>query len=45
MICLNSIHKNVKILIVENSNDAGFKQKFESKFKNLFFCLDTSFRS
>ena len=37
--CLNSIHKNVKILIVENSNDAGFKQKFESKFKNVSVIL------
>ena len=37
--CLNSIHKDVKILIVENSNDAGFKQKFESKFKNVSVIL------
>ena len=37
--CLNSIHKDVKILIVENSNDAGFQQKFESKFKNVSVIL------
>ena len=37
--CLNSIHKDVKILIVENSNDAGFKQIFESKFKNVSVIL------
>ena len=37
--CLNSIHKDVKILIVEHSNDAGFKQKFESKFKNVSVIL------
>ena len=37
--CLNSIHKDVKILIVENSNDAGFKQKFESKFINVSVIL------
>ena len=37
--CINSIDKNVKILIVENSNDINFKEKYEKKFKNVSVIL------
>ena len=37
--CINSIDKNVKILIVENSNDINFKEKYEKKFSNVSVIL------
>ena len=33
--CLNSIDPQVKILLVENSNNIEFKKKFENKYSNL----------
>ena len=33
--CLNSIDPKVNILVVENSKDNAFKDKFESKYSNL----------
>ena len=33
--CLNSIDKQCKIIIVENSNDLGFKKKIEQEFSNV----------
>ena len=33
--CLNSINQKYKVLVVENSNNIDFKNKIESKFKNV----------
>ena len=33
--CINSIDPQVKILIVENSEDLNFKKDYENKFKNV----------
>ncbi len=33
--CISSIQKEVKILIIENSNDENFKKKFEKEFRNV----------
>ena len=33
--CIKSINKDVPIIVVENSDDQGFKNKLESKYKNL----------
>ena len=33
--CLKSIPSNIKIIVIENSNNTNFKNKLESKFKNL----------
>jgi len=32
--CLNSINKNCKVLVIENSNDIIFKKKIENEFSN-----------
>ena len=37
--CINSIDQNVRILIVENSNDEKFKEKYEKKYKNVSVIL------
>ena len=37
--CLNSIQKEVKILIIENSNDLNFKHKFGKQFNNVTVIL------
>ena len=37
--CLNSIDQNVKILIVENSDDEKFKEKYEKKYNNVSVIL------
>ena len=37
--CINSIDKNVKILIVENSSDFDFRQKYENTFNNVSVVL------
>ncbi len=37
--CLNSIDQNIKILIVENSNDEKFKEKYESLYANVSVIL------
>ena len=37
--CINSIDKNVRILIVENSNDEKFKEKYEKKYDNVSVIL------
>ena len=39
--CLNTIPKDVKVIIVENSNDQKFKQYLESKYKNLKCIVDS----
>ena len=33
--CINSIDKNVKVIVVENSNNKKFKSYLEDKFKNV----------
>ena len=33
--CINSIDKDVKIIVVENSNDEDLKKKIYSKYKNV----------
>ena len=33
--CLNSIDKQIKIIVVENSNNSSFKNNLEGKYKNL----------
>ena len=33
--CLNSIDPRVKIIVIENSNDLGFKNELEKKYSNL----------
>ena len=33
--CINSIDKNVKIIVVENSNDEDLKKEIYSKYKNV----------
>ena len=33
--CLNSISREAKILVVENSNDSSFKERIEKEFKNV----------
>jgi len=37
--CINSIDPQVKILIVENSEDLNFKKDYENKFKNVSVIL------
>ena len=37
--CINSIDKNVKILIIENSSDLDFREKYEKKFNNVSVIL------
>ncbi len=37
--CINSIDQNVKILIIENSDDLVFKKKYEDKFNNVSVIL------
>ena len=37
--CIKSIDQNVKILIIENSDDAKFKEKYENKFNNVSVIL------
>ena len=37
--CINSIDPQVKILIVENSEDLNFKKNYENKFKNVSVIL------
>ena len=37
--CIKSIDQNVKILIIENSDDAKFKKKYENKFNNVSVIL------
>jgi len=37
--CLNSIDQNVKILIIENSDDEKFKEKYEKKYNNISVIL------
>ncbi len=37
--CINSIDQNVRILIVENSNDEKFKEKYEKKYDNVAVIL------
>ena len=39
--CLNSIDKNIKVIVVENSNNKKFKSYLEGKFKNVE-CLLTN---
>jgi len=34
-ICLNSISKEIPVIIVENSNNGNFKKEIESKFNNV----------
>ena len=33
--CLNSIDRQYKVILVENSNDLEFKKKIEEKFNNV----------
>ena len=33
--CLKSISNEISVLVVENSNNANFKRKIESKFTNV----------
>ena len=33
--CIESINKDVKIIVVENSNDQELKEKIQSKYKNV----------
>ena len=33
--CLNSIPENIKVIIVENSNNKALKEKLENQFKNV----------
>jgi len=33
--CLNSIHKQCKVIVVENSNNTEFKRKIEKKYSNV----------
>ena len=33
--CLNSIPENIKVIIVENSNNKSLKEKLENQFKNV----------
>ena len=37
--CIKSIDQNVKILIIENSDDSNFKEKYENKFNNVSVVL------
>jgi GT2 family glycosyltransferase len=37
--CIKSIDQNVKILIIENSDDVNFKEKYENKFNNVSVIL------
>ncbi len=32
--CLNSINRECKVILVENSNDLDFKRKIEQEFSN-----------
>ena len=40
--CLESIEKDIPIVVVENSNDHNFKNKLESKYNNLRCILSNS---
>ena len=40
--CIKSINKNIPIIVVENSNNHKFKEKLESKYKNLKCLLSGS---
>ena len=40
--CINSIDRNVPIIVVENSNDQSFKDELESKYTNLKCVLSKS---
>ena len=40
--CLESIEKDIPIVVVENSNDHNFKNKLESKYNNLRCLLSNS---
>ena len=33
--CLNSIDKQAKVLVIENSSDLGFKENLEREFNNV----------
>ena len=33
--CIESIHKDIKIIVIENSNDSKLKNELEKKYKNL----------
>ena len=33
--CINSIDKNIRIIVVDNSNDQQFVEKLEIKYKNV----------
>ena len=33
--CLDSIPGNIKVIVVENSNNKKFKEKLEKKYKNV----------
>ena len=33
--CVDSISKNIRILVIENSNNVKFKQEVESKYSNV----------
>ena len=33
--CIKSIDKDIKIIVIENSNNAGFKEELESKYNNV----------
>ena len=37
--CLDSIDKDLKILVVDNANDLNFKNKIEKKYQNIKFIL------
>ena len=39
--CIKSIEKDVKIIVVENSDNSKFKEELESKYENVF-CVLTS---
>ena len=40
--CLKSINQNIPIIVVEHSNNSNFKEKLESKYKNLKCILSKS---
>ena len=40
--CIKSIDQNIPIIVVENSNNSEFKDKLESKYKNLKCVLSKS---
>jgi N-acetylglucosaminyl-diphospho-decaprenol L-rhamnosyltransferase len=39
--CLNSIDKDIKIIVIDNSNDRSFKKNLEMKYKNVY-CITSS---